>query len=54
MRPMTRASCDTDWTWIVAVTTAVLSGVMPTCAATMLTLFSATTWVMSDKRPVRS
>src|SRR3954453_22541819 len=54
MRLMTRASCETEWTWIVAVTTAVWSGVTPTCAATMLTLFSATTWVMSDSKPVRS
>ena len=26
MRPITRASCETEWTWMVAVTTAVWSG----------------------------
>ena len=41
-------------TWSVAVTTAVWSGFTWTAAATMLTLFSATTWVMSLSRPVRS
>ena len=50
MRLMTRASCETEWTWSVAVTTAVWSGVTPTWAATMLTLFSATTWVMSREQ----
>src|SRR6476646_2954841 len=43
IRLMTRASCETELTWMVAVTTAVWSAVTPTWAATMLTLFSATT-----------
>ena len=54
IRLITLASCETEATWRVAVTTAVWSGVTPTCAARMLTLFSATTWVMSESRPVRS
>ena len=54
IRLMTRASCDTEATWSVAVTIAVWSGFTWTAAATMLTLFSATTWVMSLSSPVRS
>jgi hypothetical protein len=54
MRLMTLASCDTDATCRVAVTTAVWSWLTPTLAATMLTLFSATTCVMSLSKPVRS
>ncbi len=51
---MTLASCATEATSRVAFTVAVRSGVTATFAAMMLTLFSATTWLMSDSRPVRS
>ena len=54
MRPITRASCETDETCSVAWTIAVWSCDTFTEAARMLTLFSATTCVMSFSRPVRS
>ena len=54
MRPMTRASCETEATWSVATTIAVWSPVIDMFAATMLTLFSATAPAMSLRSPVRS
>ncbi len=54
IRPITRASWLTEATWSVAMTIAVWSCITLTDAARMLTLASATTWVMSDSRPVRS
>src|SRR6185503_3051063 len=54
MRFRTRDSWLTEATCSVARTTAVWSGPTATSAARMLTLASATTWVMSLSRPVRS
>ena len=53
-RERTRASCATDETCSVAFTVAVWSGRVSTCAATMFTFCSATTFVMSESSPVRS
>src|SRR3954452_21080202 len=54
MRDSTFASCATDDTCNVTNIVAVWSGLTWMLAATMLTLFSATTLVISFSRPVRS